>query len=86
MQFDEIIKLYYLSLSYMTYHLGLGLKGTAEPNPLTYYSVIFAEAGKFFRKSFDERQRRQFLREISFYIECCLIHQEYIRSGKLPAS
>jgi hypothetical protein len=85
-QFDEIIKLHHLSLDYVTYHLGLGPKGTTEPKPPTHYSVIFAEAGKFFRKSIDERQRRRFLKEISFYMECCLIHQEYIKSGKLPAS
>ncbi len=80
---NRIESLHEKALDYAAFHLGLS-DSVEEPAPPTKYCTLFKYCGDGLRDQYNMSQRKAFLDEIRFYMNCCEVEQTYVRPGALP--
>src|SRR3569833_1825237 len=81
---QPVRKLQEEALIYMAYHLGLLDAASQEPEPPTESMLIVKDPCLALKHDYSEASRWRFWNEVKFFMDCCVVEHEHLKSGVLP--
>jgi len=81
---QPVRKLQEEALIYMAYHLGLLDAASQEPEPPTESMLIVKDPCLALKHDYSEASRWRFWNEVKFFMDCCAVEHEHLKSGVLP--